>query len=297
MVYDISLALGYFTAKDCAMLHAPAPTSKRWERQFHLRKNHSVLWIFERTEQPLVALGQHGGNRRAKKATGKGDQAYKYISLIERLRARPPTRSGVWRRSSGHCCASTWSSGNCRCLAMGRKGSYTVYVCSGAGLVRTCQARAGPTSPGTMRTSPHCWWPGDILRQNDSSRGRRAHRRPRPFWLGGCAYAAGTAPHSTRGKERRYARVWVKPRARDGRRRDRRRPGCAGAWLALGVPSVGAWSALYRDRGGRGGRVSLCALPVASCLLSMVPQRVRMQRCRARQHAALLSTQPEPGAP
>jgi len=68
-------------------------------------------------------------------------------------------------------------------LAMGRKGSYTVYVCSGAGLVRTCQARAGPTSPGTMRTSPHCWWPGDILRQNDSSRGRRAHRRPRPFWL------------------------------------------------------------------------------------------------------------------
>jgi hypothetical protein len=124
-----------------------------------------------------------------------------------------------------------------------------------------------------MRTYPH-EEQGHPLRQNDSSRGRRAHRRQRPFWLGGCAYAACPAPPSTRGKERRYAMVWVRQRARDGRRRDRRRPRCPGAWLDLGGTSVGASSALYRDRGGRWCRVSLCALPVAQRYLTVVPHRV-----------------------
>ena len=79
-MYDLTRILGYFQAKDYAILHATPPNGKRWETQHHLRKNHSVLWIFERTKdvaETKPALGKHGGNR-----TKKNDQAYNIVSLV-----------------------------------------------------------------------------------------------------------------------------------------------------------------------------------------------------------------------
>lgn len=79
-MYDLTLsAVGGFTAKDYAILHATPPNGKRWDTQHHLRKNHSVLWIFERTKdvadtRPM--LGKHGGNR-----TEKMEQGYNMITL------------------------------------------------------------------------------------------------------------------------------------------------------------------------------------------------------------------------
>jgi hypothetical protein len=70
-IYDVAKGLGYFRPRDQAMLHAQATTSpKRWTRQLHLRKNHSVLWIFERTETPFRSLkpGRPKGQKNRDKA-------------------------------------------------------------------------------------------------------------------------------------------------------------------------------------------------------------------------------------
>jgi SAM-dependent methyltransferase len=67
-VYDLALALDYFTAKDCAHLGPSAPNDNRWKRQLHLRKNHSTLWIFERTAQPMVVLGKRGRPKQQHKS-------------------------------------------------------------------------------------------------------------------------------------------------------------------------------------------------------------------------------------
>jgi SAM-dependent methyltransferase len=79
-MYDIALALHYFTAKDCAILHATAPNGKRWDRQMHLRKNHSTLWVFQRTMQPITRLGRHGGDRKSQRKSH--NQVDKNINLI-----------------------------------------------------------------------------------------------------------------------------------------------------------------------------------------------------------------------
>ena len=74
-MYDLAMSLKYFRAKDYAVLHAkPSTSTKRWERQLHLRKNHSVLWIFERTAIPAKARPtseQLGGIESPKKARKK----------------------------------------------------------------------------------------------------------------------------------------------------------------------------------------------------------------------------------
>jgi SAM-dependent methyltransferase len=81
-MYDIALAFNYFTAKDCAILHAVAPNGKRWDRQLHLRKNHSTLWVFERTMQPRISLQRHGGDRKSKR--NPQDQGSENRTLIHK---------------------------------------------------------------------------------------------------------------------------------------------------------------------------------------------------------------------
>ena len=84
-MYDLIRGLGSFQAKDYAILHTAPPNGKRWQRQFHLRKNHSVLWIFERTSaaaQMKRPLSKHGGDRKSRTAQGNHDQAYNMVSLI-----------------------------------------------------------------------------------------------------------------------------------------------------------------------------------------------------------------------
>jgi hypothetical protein len=63
-IYNLAVGVGYFSPLDQAILHAAATTSSnRWQRQLHLRKNHSVLWIFQRTEKSVRC--RHGGDRRS----------------------------------------------------------------------------------------------------------------------------------------------------------------------------------------------------------------------------------------
>jgi SAM-dependent methyltransferase len=59
-LYDLALAQNYFVATDYAILQATPPNMQRWERQLHLRKSHSVLWIFERTDKPSYAWSKGG---------------------------------------------------------------------------------------------------------------------------------------------------------------------------------------------------------------------------------------------
>jgi hypothetical protein len=73
-----------FTPKDYAILHTVPPNGKRWDKQFHLRKNHSVLWIFERTKdvaETRPILRQHGGYRTNHKNNGKVGQPYDVVRL------------------------------------------------------------------------------------------------------------------------------------------------------------------------------------------------------------------------
>jgi hypothetical protein len=75
-VYDIALALDYFHAKDCGHLGPAAPNNNRWERQLHLRKNHSTLWIFTRTDTPFTVIRKRGAPRKTSK---KSDENIRFI--------------------------------------------------------------------------------------------------------------------------------------------------------------------------------------------------------------------------
>lgn len=72
-IYNLALTDHYFTAKDHAILYTVPPSNKRWDRQLHLRKNHSVLWIFERTEvvmgPKLILREKRGRPPKPDKAT------------------------------------------------------------------------------------------------------------------------------------------------------------------------------------------------------------------------------------
>lgn len=84
-LYDLARSLGYFKAKDYAVLHTEPPRSERWDKQFHLRKNHSVLWIFERTDTAAETgpmLRHNGGDRKSQKVREKSDQCYNIVTLI-----------------------------------------------------------------------------------------------------------------------------------------------------------------------------------------------------------------------
>jgi hypothetical protein len=59
-LYDLAVAQHYFVPTDCAILQTPPPNPQRWERQLHLRKSHSVLWIFTRTATPVTTIQRPG---------------------------------------------------------------------------------------------------------------------------------------------------------------------------------------------------------------------------------------------
>jgi hypothetical protein len=59
-LYTLATAQRYFTAVDHAILQTTPPNMQRWERQLHLRKTHSVLWIFTRTTVPLTTIQRTG---------------------------------------------------------------------------------------------------------------------------------------------------------------------------------------------------------------------------------------------
>jgi hypothetical protein len=63
-MYDLAMGFQYFTALDYAILHTAPPHGQRWERQLHLRKNHSLLWLFTRTSQPLRTVRPNGRPRK-----------------------------------------------------------------------------------------------------------------------------------------------------------------------------------------------------------------------------------------
>jgi hypothetical protein len=65
-LYDLALAQGYFVATDYALLQTTPPNPQRWERQLHLRKTHSTLWIFTRTAKPSYAWKRTGRPSRHK---------------------------------------------------------------------------------------------------------------------------------------------------------------------------------------------------------------------------------------
>jgi hypothetical protein len=76
-LYDLALAQGYFTATDYALLQTTPPNPQRWDRQLHLRKTHSVLWIFTRTAQPVMTVRPNG---RPRKAAQKFDENIKVLT-------------------------------------------------------------------------------------------------------------------------------------------------------------------------------------------------------------------------
>jgi hypothetical protein len=55
---------GYFVWHNEVLLQTRPPNPNRWKRQLHLRKTHSFLQIFARTDVPVQVLGTHGGYRR-----------------------------------------------------------------------------------------------------------------------------------------------------------------------------------------------------------------------------------------
>jgi hypothetical protein len=54
---------GYFVWHNEVLLRTRPPNPNRWKRQLHLRKAHSFLHIFKRTDVPVRVLGTHGGYR------------------------------------------------------------------------------------------------------------------------------------------------------------------------------------------------------------------------------------------
>jgi hypothetical protein len=59
-IYALATAQDYFRAQDYALLTTTPPDPQRWERQVHLRKSHSVLWIFTRTATPVTTIQRPG---------------------------------------------------------------------------------------------------------------------------------------------------------------------------------------------------------------------------------------------